>query len=92
MTYLLGSIVANASSRNTAIESRSDKTGGGYPAKRGRMASFLLKTYALSDHPTPEALVDGILKPQERIMQKRLCVAQPKEVRQWLNVHDRSWA
>jgi NADH-quinone oxidoreductase subunit B len=31
--------------------------------------------------PTPEALFDGILKLQERIMQKRVFVKQPKEVR-----------
>ncbi len=54
------------------------------------MASFLLKSYALGDPPTPEAFGDGILKLQERIMQKRVFIAQPKEVRQWLNAHDRS--
>ena len=42
--------------------------------------------------PTPEALFDGILKLQERIMQKRVFVTQPKEVRQWLKDHDRSHA
>ena len=31
--------------------------------------------------PTPEALFDGILKLQERIMQKRVFLKQPKEVR-----------
>ena len=31
--------------------------------------------------PTPEALFDGILKLQERIMLKRVFVTQPKEVR-----------
>ena len=31
--------------------------------------------------PTPEALLDGILKLQERIMQKRVFVAHPKEVK-----------
>jgi NADH-quinone oxidoreductase subunit B len=30
--------------------------------------------------PTPEALFDGILKLQERIMLKRVFVKQPKEV------------
>ena len=42
--------------------------------------------------PTPEALFDGILKLQERIMLKRVFVTQPKEVRQWLKDHDRSHA
>jgi len=32
--------------------------------------------------PTPEALFDGILKLQERIMLKRVFVKQPKEVSQ----------
>jgi NADH-quinone oxidoreductase subunit B len=36
--------------------------------------------------PTPEALLDGILKLQERIMQKRVFVSQPKEVRPSLKV------
>ena len=31
--------------------------------------------------PTPEALLDGILKLQERIMQKRVFVSQPQEVK-----------
>lgn len=42
--------------------------------------------------PTPEALFDGILKLQKRIMQKRVFVTQPKEVRQWLKDQDRSHA
>ena len=36
--------------------------------------------------PTPEALFDGILKLQERIMQKRVFLSQPKEVRDALKV------
>lgn len=36
--------------------------------------------------PTPEALFDGILKLQERIMQKRVFLAQPKEVKDALKV------
>ena len=36
--------------------------------------------------PTPEALFDGILKLQERIMQKRVFVSQPKEVKDALKV------
>lgn len=42
--------------------------------------------------PTPEALFDGILKLQERIMLKRVFVTQPKEVRQSLKDYDRSHA
>ena len=42
--------------------------------------------------PTPEALLDGILKLQERIMQKRVFVTQPKEIRQRLKDHDRRHA
>ena len=36
--------------------------------------------------PTPEALFDGILKLQERIMQKRVFVKQPDQVKQSLKV------
>ena len=36
--------------------------------------------------PTPEALLDGILKLQERIMQKRVFVAQPDQVKANLKV------
>ncbi|MGZ8393789.1 MAG: NADH-quinone oxidoreductase subunit B [Nitrospira sp.] len=36
--------------------------------------------------PTPEALFDGILKLQERIMQKRVFLTQPKEVKDALKV------
>ncbi len=36
--------------------------------------------------PTPEALFDGILKLQERIMQKRVFLSQPKEVKDALKV------
>ncbi len=42
--------------------------------------------------PTPEALFDGILKLQERIMLKRVFVTQPKEVRPSLKDYDRSHA
>ena len=40
----------------------------------------------IRDSPTPEALFDGILKLQERIMQKRVFLAQPKEVKDALKV------
>ena len=36
--------------------------------------------------PTPEALLDGILKLQERIMQKRVFVTQPEQVKTALKV------
>ena len=36
--------------------------------------------------PTPEALLDGILKLQERIMQKRVFVTQPEQVKASLKV------
>ena len=36
--------------------------------------------------PTPEALLDGILKLQERIMQKRVFVTQPEQVKAGLKV------